>query len=58
VEQGTRVLFFNMGVEESKTAYSLLQQVRKAGIAAEIFHEPQKFDKQFKYAEKKNIPLS
>jgi histidyl-tRNA synthetase len=56
VEQGTRVLFFNLGTEESKTAYTLLQQVRKAGTAAEIFHEVQKFDKQFKYAEKKNIP--
>jgi histidyl-tRNA synthetase len=58
IEQGTKVLFFNLGEEESKTAYELLQQVRKAGIAAEIFHEPQKFDKQFKYAEKKNIPFA
>ena len=57
VAQGTRVLFFNLGAEESKTAYSLLQEVRKAGIAGEIFHEAQKFDKQFKYAEKKNIPF-
>ena len=57
VEQGTRVLFFNLGSEESKTAYRLLQEVRQAGIPAEIFHEAQKFDKQFKYAEKKNIPF-
>ncbi|RYZ19277.1 MAG: histidine--tRNA ligase, partial [Chitinophagaceae bacterium] len=57
VEQGTKVLFFNLGTEESKTAYSLLQDIRRAGIAAEIFHEAQKFDKQFKYAEKKNIPF-
>lgn len=57
VEQGTRALFFNLGAEESKTAYALLQEVRKAGIPAEIFHETQKFDKQFKYAEKKNIPF-
>ncbi|HVF96963.1 MAG TPA: histidine--tRNA ligase [Flavisolibacter sp.] len=57
VGQGTKVLFFNLGVEESRTAYTLLQEVRAAGIAAEIFHEPQKFDKQFKYAEKKNIPF-
>jgi histidyl-tRNA synthetase len=56
VEQGTRALFFNLGDEESKTAYALLQQVRKEGIAAEIFHEAHKFDKQFKYAEKKGIP--
>jgi histidyl-tRNA synthetase len=57
IEQGTKVLFFNLGEEESKTAYTLLQEVRKAGVAAEIFHEPQKFDKQFKYAEKKAIPF-
>jgi histidyl-tRNA synthetase len=57
VEQGTKVLFFNLGTEESKVAYQLLQEVRKAGIPAEIFHEAQKFDKQFKYAEKKNIPF-
>jgi histidyl-tRNA synthetase len=57
VEQGTKVLFFNLGVEESKMAYSLLQEIRKAGIAGEIYHEVQKFDKQFRYAEKKNIPF-
>ncbi len=57
VEQGTKVLFFNLGTEESKVAYTLLQQVRQGGTAAEIFHETQKFDKQFKYAEKKGIPF-
>lgn len=57
VDQGTRVLFFNLGEEESKTAYALLQAVRNTGVPAEIFHEAQKFDKQFKYAEKKNIPF-
>ena len=57
IEQGTKVLFFNLGEEEGKEAYPLLQEVRKAGVAAEIFHEPQKFDKQFKYAEKKAIPF-
>jgi histidyl-tRNA synthetase len=57
VEQGTKALFFNLGEMESKQAYTLLQQLRKRGIAAEIFHEPVKIDKQFKYAEKKNIPF-
>ena len=57
VEQGTKVLFFNLGEEESKAAYQLLQLVRQKGIAAEIFHEALKMDKQFKYAEKKNIPF-
>jgi histidyl-tRNA synthetase len=57
VEQGTKVLFFNLGEEESKKAYQLLQQLRQKGIASEIYHEQAKFDKQFKYAEKKNIPF-
>lgn len=56
VEQGTKALFFNLGEEESKTAYRLLHELRKNGIASEIYHESAKFDKQFKYAEKKNIP--
>lgn len=58
IELGTKVLFFNLGVEESETAYKLLQQLRQKGIASEIYHEPTKFDKQFKYAEKKNIPFA
>jgi histidyl-tRNA synthetase len=57
VEQGTKVLFFNTGLEESKKAYELLVDLRKCGIAAELFHEQAKFDKQFKYAEKKQIPF-
>ena len=58
IDIGTKVLFFNLGAEESKTAYHLLQQLRQKGIASEIYHEPAKFDKQFRYAEKKNIPFA
>ena len=57
VAQGTKVLFFNLGEEESKKAYQLLQQIRQKGIASELYHEQAKLDKQFKYAEKKNIPF-
>jgi histidyl-tRNA synthetase len=57
VGQGSKVLFFNLGEEESKKAYELLQQLRNKGIASEIFHETVKMEKQFKYAEKKNIPF-
>jgi histidyl-tRNA synthetase len=58
IDIGTKVLFFNLGAEESKTAYHLLLQLRQKGIASEIYHEPAKFDKQFRYAEKKNIPFA
>jgi histidyl-tRNA synthetase len=56
VQQGTQVLFFNLGEAESKAAFGLMQQLRGKGIACELFHENMKFDKQFKYAEKKQIP--
>jgi histidyl-tRNA synthetase len=55
VQTGTQVLFFNLGDAESKKAFELMQQLRGAGIRCELFHEQAKFDKQFKYAEKKNI---
>jgi histidyl-tRNA synthetase len=57
VHTGTKVLFFNLGVAESKKAFELMQQLRSRGVACELFHENSKFDKQFKYAEKKQIPF-
>ena len=53
---GTQVLFFNLGKEEMQAAFTQLQGLRERGIAAELYPESVKFDKQFKYAEKKNIP--
>jgi len=55
VYAGTQVLFFNLGENESKAAFSLMQKLRNKSIRCEIYHENVKFDKQFKYAEKKNI---
>jgi histidyl-tRNA synthetase len=56
VHTGTKVLFFNLGEAESEAAFSLLQQLRDRKVPAELYHEQTKFDKQFKYAEKKSIP--
>ena len=53
----TQVLFFNTGFEETKRAFIVMQKLRANGIRCELFHEQLKFDKQFKYAEKKNIPF-
>ncbi|MBS1621629.1 MAG: histidine--tRNA ligase [Bacteroidetes bacterium] len=53
----TQVLFFNLGDEESKSAFDLMQRLRQKNIRCELYHEKAKFDKQFKYAEKKNIPF-
>jgi histidyl-tRNA synthetase len=56
VHTGTKLLFFNLGEAEAKAAFGLLQQLRDRNVSSELFHEQAKFDKQFKYAEKKNIP--
>ena len=55
VQTGTQVLFFNLGDAEAKTAFHLMQSLRDKGIACELFHENAKFDKQFKYADKKQM---
>ena len=58
VHIGTQVLFFNLGEKESSVAFGLMQQLRNKNIRCELFHENLKFDKQFRYAEKKNIPFA
>ncbi|MBS1751779.1 MAG: histidine--tRNA ligase [Bacteroidetes bacterium] len=55
VTGGTQVLFFNLGIAESKKAFALMQQLRAKGVRCEIYHEQAKFDKQFKYADRKHI---
>jgi histidyl-tRNA synthetase len=54
---GTHALFFNMN-EGMEVILPLMQQLREKGIPVELFHEPAKFDKQFRYAEKKKIPYA
>jgi histidyl-tRNA synthetase len=58
VHTGSQLLFFNLGEAESRAAFNLMQQLRDRGIRCELYHEQAKFDKQFKYAEKKNIPFA
>ena len=58
VHVGTQVLFFNLGENESKAAFRLMQQLRSKNTRCELYHDNAKFDKQFKYAEKKNIPYA
>ena len=57
VVSGTKLLFFNLGEAEVAKAMELAQTLRSQGTACEVFHESSKFDKQFKYAEKKSIPF-
>ncbi len=52
---GTQALFLNLGEAEGSAAFALMQQLRAKNIRCEMYHENAKFDKQFKYAEKKGI---
>jgi histidyl-tRNA synthetase len=58
LQVGSRALFFNLGAAESEAAFGWMQQLRNGGIACELYHEVAKMDKQFKYAERKNIPFA
>lgn len=58
VHIGTQVLFLNLGESESKYSFGVMQAMRKRGTRCELYHEQAKFDKQFKYADKKNIPYT
>ncbi len=55
LDTSTEVLFFNLGHEEERKAFQLVQQLRSAGKRCELYHQQAKMDKQFKYAEKKKI---
>jgi histidyl-tRNA synthetase len=56
IAQSTQVLFFNLGEAEARVAYEQMSKLRNKKIACEMYPEKSKFDKQFKYAEKKGIP--
>ena len=57
LQVSTQVLFFNTGKEAATVAFLSMQLLRANGVRAELYPESVKFDKQFKYAEKKNIPF-
>lgn len=53
--QNVRALFVNFGGAEEMGALKLLADVRRPGIAAEIYPEAAKMKKQFDYAQKRGI---
>lgn len=52
---GAEVMLLNFGGPNETYALSVLQQLRNVGIAAEIYPDAAKFDKQMKYANKRGI---
>ncbi|MBN1387732.1 MAG: histidine--tRNA ligase [Bacteroidales bacterium] len=55
-EQDTQVLFINFGDKEEKYSIPLLNSLRKAGIASELFPSAMKIKKQMAYANSRSIP--
>lgn len=51
-----RVMFANLGEAEEEASLQLLQELRAAGISAEIYPENGKMKKQMEYANRKGIP--
>lgn len=53
---GAKVLLMNFGGDDEAYALTVLTKLREEGIAAEIYPDAAKFDKQMKYANKRNVP--
>lgn len=57
VSQNTRIIFINFGETEALYALKAIKQLRKAGIAAEIYPDAAKMKKQMNYANKRQVPF-
>ncbi len=54
---GTKVIFMNFGGAEEMQSLKLLSQLRRHGIAAEIYPDASKMKKQMDYANRREIPF-
>ena len=54
----TKAIFFNLGQAEANCALQLMATLRDNNIACELYPDVVKIDKQFKYADKKQIPYA
>jgi histidyl-tRNA synthetase len=55
-ETSTTVFFVNFGEKESAYLLPVVKELRKAGIACELYPDAAKLKKQMTYANRKNIP--
>ena len=51
------LLFVNFGVKEEEYILSILDKIRNAGIASEIYPEQAKIKRQMSYADNRKIPF-
>jgi histidyl-tRNA synthetase len=56
LNQTVEVFCLNFGEQESRAALKLVMQLRDSGIAADLYPDPVKVAKQFKYADKRGFP--
>lgn len=53
---GAEVIILNFGGEDELYALGLLGKLRQQGIRAELYPEASKFDKQMKFADRRQVP--
>ena len=56
VDEGTAILFANMGENEALYSVKAIKELRDAGIKAEMYPDAVKLGRQMYYANKKSIP--
>jgi len=54
---GTTALITLFNAESTSDTLRLFNQLQKSGVATEMYFQPDKLQKQFKYANQKNIPF-
>ncbi|WP_299536323.1 histidine--tRNA ligase [Ulvibacterium sp.] len=56
LEQSTQVLCLNFGEKEALASLKLISALRESGIKADLYPTNAKINKQFKYANNRNVP--
>ncbi|WP_350292099.1 histidine--tRNA ligase [uncultured Croceitalea sp.] len=56
IDQSLQVLCLNFGAKEGLAALKLISRLREQGIKADLYPSAVKVQKQFKYADKRNVP--
>jgi histidyl-tRNA synthetase len=57
IAQSLQVLCVNFGKEEAFASLKLIGKLRKAGMKADLYPTDAKLQKQFKYADSRNVPF-
>lgn len=56
ISNSLKVMFITLNEEAQLYAFKALKKLRAAGVNSEMYPEPAKFDKQMKYAQKRQVP--